>query len=29
MRGNNSIFQSALMVSIKISLDLIGFALLR
>ena len=29
MRGNHSLFQSVLMVSIKIRLDLIGFALLR
>ena len=29
MRGNHSLFQSALMVSIKISHDVIGFALLR
>ena len=29
MRGNHSLFQYALMVGIKISLDLIGFALLR
>ena len=29
MRGNHSLFQSALMVSMKIRLDLIGFAQVR